>query len=110
MRVIFEENLNTLIFPKVKEFLFRVAKHSPLEVAAKILATKNMHPKKWVDYSFSFISKTETKETRYENLSTPFEVLAGQEQTIEALDELILFYSVKDLEQFNHTEENVVIN
>ena len=99
-----------MIFPKVKEFLFRVAKQSPLEVAAKILANKNMHPKKWSDYSFSLISKTKCKETRYENLATPFEVLAGQEQSIEALDELILFYSVKDLEQFSHTEGDVQMN
>ena len=44
VRILFEENLNTLVFPKVKEFLFRVAKQSPLEVAAKILANKNLHP------------------------------------------------------------------
>jgi hypothetical protein len=117
VRVIFEENLNTLIFPKVKEFTFRVAKQSPLEVVAKILANKNMHPTKWQDYSFSLISNTECpannganqqqkrfeiKETRFENLATPFEAVACQNQSIESLDELILFYSVKDLEQFCH--------
>ena len=54
VRILFEENLNTLVFPKVKEFLFRVARHSPLEVAAKILARKNEHHNnKWKDYSFS---------------------------------------------------------
>jgi hypothetical protein len=53
VRILFEENLNTLVFPKVKEFLFRVARSSPLEVAAKILANKNMHSHKWKDYNFS---------------------------------------------------------
>ena len=41
VRCLFEEDLTTLIFPKVKEFLFRVNKASPLEVAAKALGKKN---------------------------------------------------------------------
>lgn len=97
MRILFEENLNTLIFPKVKEFLFRVAKHSPLEVAAKVLASKNLHAQKWTDYSFS--QYVDNKEIRYQDLSTAFDQIMGPDQT-SPLDELILFYSVKDLEQY----------
>jgi hypothetical protein len=102
VRVLFEENLNTLIFPKVKEFLFRVAKHSPLEVAAKVLASKNMHPQKWKDYSFS--QYVDNKEIRYQDLGTSFDQTCGLEQTC---DELILFYSVKDLEQYVPPSEDL---
>ena len=31
----------------------------------------------WKDYRFSQISKLECKETRYDDLSTPFEALMG---------------------------------
>jgi hypothetical protein len=43
VRCLFDEDLTTLMFPKVKEFLFRVNRQSPLEVAAKALAAKNEH-------------------------------------------------------------------
>jgi hypothetical protein len=72
VRILFEENLNTLIFPKVKEFLFRVSQNSPLLIAAKILAKKNNHLHKWMDYSFSLISKRDYKEVRFTDLQTPF--------------------------------------
>ena len=55
VRILFEENLNTMVFPKVKELLFRVARTSPIELAAKALARKNQHPQKWRDYSFSLM-------------------------------------------------------
>jgi hypothetical protein len=56
VRILFEENLSTMIFPKVKELLFRVAKSSPIEIAAKALARKNEHSSKWRDYSFSLVN------------------------------------------------------
>ena len=105
VRILFEENLNTLVFPKVKEFLFRVSRSSPLEVAAKILANKNMHSHKWKDYNFSQISLLDSKETRYEDLATSFSSLMTKESSIDAaLDEIILFYRVRDLEQFSSQE------
>ena len=55
VRILFEENLYTFIFPKVKELLFRVSKTSPLELAAKALARKNEHSSKWRDYSFTLM-------------------------------------------------------
>lgn len=97
VRVLFEENLDILVFPKVKEFVFRVAKHSPLEVVAKVLATKNMHADKWQDYCFAHVSKRECKETRYDDLSTTFEELADAER-LDALEEVTLFYSVRNLQ------------
>ena len=61
VRILFEENLYTLIFPKVKELLFRVARTSPLELAAKVLARKNEHQQKWRDYSFSLMKAKEAQ-------------------------------------------------
>ena len=55
VRILFEENLNTMVFPKVKELLFRVSRTSPVELAAKALARKNKHTQKWRDYSFSLM-------------------------------------------------------
>ena len=113
VRILFEENLNTMVFPKVKELLFRVARTSPIELAAKALARKNQHPQKWRDYSFSLMKQNEQfTEVRIENLSRTFESMLaaaagdGQQQKPGAQDELILFYRVKDLEQFNFDEEN----
>lgn len=69
VRILFDENLEQLVFPKVKEFQFRIASSSPLEVAAKTLAKKNMHPHKWRDYSFSYVKKAvKLTEILVENL------------------------------------------
>jgi len=59
VRILFEENLYTMIFPKVKELLFRVSRSSPLELAAKALARKNQHGAKWRDYSFTLMKARE---------------------------------------------------
>lgn len=76
VRILFEENLYTMIFPKVKELLFRVSRQSPLELAAKALARKNEHSHKWRDYSFTLMrAKDLLKETQYEDLSTTFDLL-----------------------------------
>lgn len=55
VRILFEEDLHTMIFPKVKELLFRVSRSSSLELAAKALARKNGHREKWCDYSFTLM-------------------------------------------------------
>ena len=89
VRCLFEEDLQTLIFPKVKEFLFRVNRSCPLEVAAKALAKKNGH-ENWRDYSFSFICSRTDVETKLYDLAMRFEVVANSE-------ELNLFYRVKKL-------------
>ena len=112
VRILFEENLNTMVFPKVKELLFRVSRNSPVELAAKALARKNQHPMKWRDYSFSLMKQNEQfTEIRIENLSKSFESMIAlsqegvQQQKAMTQDELILFYRVKDLEQFNFEEK-----
>ena len=74
VRILFEENLNTMVFPKVKELLFRVSRTSPIELAAKALAKKNQHIYKWRDYSFSLMKQNEQfAEVRVENLSKTFD-------------------------------------
>jgi len=41
VRALFEENLTTLVFPKVKEYCFKISLSSTFEIAAKVLAYKN---------------------------------------------------------------------
>jgi hypothetical protein len=89
VRCLFEEDLQTLAFPKVKEFLFRVSRQSPLEVAAKALAKKNGH-ENWRDYSFSYICSRTDVETKLYDLAMRFDAIAPP-------DELNLFYRVKKL-------------
>ena len=96
MRCLFEENLQTLIFPKVKEFLFRVNRNSPLEIAAKALAKKNGH--NWLDYNFSHINNANDKEIRYSDLSTRFDLIAPASSSPS--DELVLFYRVEKLQPY----------
>lgn len=43
----FEEDLKDLVFPKIKELSFRVNRHMPVELAAKLLALKNDHKEFW---------------------------------------------------------------
>ena len=88
VRCLFEEDLQTLIFPKVKEFLFRVNRQSPLEVAAKALARKNEHQQDWKDYSFSHICIRTDVETKLYDLSARFDKVADG-------PELNLFYRIK---------------
>jgi hypothetical protein len=38
VRMIFDEDFNTMVFPKVKEMIFRLNSDSPFEIAAKALA------------------------------------------------------------------------
>lgn len=79
VRILFEENLASMIFPKVKELLFRVSKSSPIEIAAKVLARKNEHHKKWKDYSFSLINANESfAELRIDDLSISFDIILSK--------------------------------
>lgn len=90
-----------MIFPKVKELLFRVSRQSPLELAAKALARKNEHSNKWRDYSFTLMrAKDLLSETQHEDLSATFDTLMNN-QNQEASDELVLFYRVKDLQAYD---------
>lgn len=93
VRCLFEEDLSMLVFPKVKEFMFRVSRYSPLEVAAKALARKNEHGHMWHEYSFSWLCKRTDQETKLYDLSVRFDSL-----TIDG-DELNLFYRVNKLGQ-----------
>lgn len=93
VRCLFEEDLSTLVFPKVKEFLFRVNRQSPLEVAAKALARKNEHGALWHQYSFSSICKRTDVETKLYDLSIRFDCIAVES------DDLNLFYRIKKLAQ-----------
>ena len=102
VRAVYDESLKLFIFPKVKEFLFRVSKSSPLEVAAKALAQRNGHPEKWTDYSFSVLRKTGdgtySKEVKIKNLSQSFDTLLEVSESQSSGPELILFYQVEKLE------------
>jgi hypothetical protein len=91
VRCLFEEDLQTLEFPKVKEFLFRCNRQTPLEVAAKALARKNGND--WQQYNFSFISSKGDQEQKILDLSIRFDsILKGPES---GLTELNLFYRIK---------------
>ena len=47
VKLIFDEDLSNMIFPKVKEFEIRANSGSPVELCAKILAIQNGHKDKW---------------------------------------------------------------
>jgi hypothetical protein len=58
VKMIFDEDLKTLIVPRIKVLVFRVSKDTPFEVAAKAIATKNGHKELWKRYSFSILKKS----------------------------------------------------
>ena len=58
IRVLFDEDLKSMIFPKVQEFEFRANSHSPIEICAKILANQNGHKDKWDQYEFSICKQS----------------------------------------------------
>ena len=109
VRILFEENLYTMVFPKVKELLFRVSKTSPIELAAKVLARKNEHATKWRDYSFSLLkAKDSQSEITFTDLSVTFSSLLANQQedslqdaNLSMHDDLLLFYKVKDLQPYD---------
>ena len=57
MTLIFDEDLKKLQFPKIKSLVFRVNRLMPLELAAKLLASKNGQKELWRHYQFGFIKK-----------------------------------------------------
>jgi hypothetical protein len=69
VRMIFDEDFNTMVFPKVKEMIFRLSSDSPFEIAAKALAHKNGHPELWRRYNFSILRKD--SETSMADEDTP---------------------------------------
>jgi hypothetical protein len=69
VRMIFDEDFNTMVFPKVKEMIFRLSSDSPFEIAAKALAHKNGQPELWRRYTFSILRKD--SETSMADEDTP---------------------------------------
>ena len=93
VKLIFDEDLNTLVFPLVKELLIRVNSDSPLELAAKALATRNRHPHLWQTYVFSVARQTdvEINEEVVEDLRKSFGRMKERlEQT-----EIVMFYKIR---------------
>jgi hypothetical protein len=98
VRILFEEDLAAMVFPKVKEFLFRISSSSPLEVAAKALALKNGHGSKWQDYSFSCVRHgAQFQEVHVDDLSRTFASLTAKGSSEDNNTDIVLFYRVKHL-------------
>ena len=68
VRMIFDEDFNTMVFPKVKEMIFRLSSDSPFEIAAKALAQKNGHPELWRRYTFSILKKEQEQSDNDEKI------------------------------------------
>ena len=66
VKILFDEDLRTMQFPRVKEFTFRASSDMNLEVAAKALAVRNDHPQLWKLYSFSVIKRRQVDEDQWE--------------------------------------------
>jgi len=62
--MIHDEDLNKMVFPKVKEMTFRLSSDTPFEIAAKAIATKNGHRDLWPYYSFSTIRKDDEDDVK----------------------------------------------
>ena len=75
VKVIFDEDLKSMQFPKVKQFEFRISSDAPLEIAAKALANKNEHPDLWRTYSFSMMRKKRIDEEQVEEIEMIMEDL-----------------------------------
>lgn len=57
VKVLFDEDFKNLLFPKIRELVIRVNENYTLEVLAKTLASKNLHPDHWDCYEFSYMTK-----------------------------------------------------
>ena len=75
VKVIFDEDLRSMQFPRVKQFEFRISSDAPLEIAAKALSTKNEHPQLWRSYSFSMIRKKRIDDEQVEEIELIIEEL-----------------------------------
>ena len=94
IRVLFDEDLKSMIFPKVQEFEFKANSHSPLEICAKILAIQNDHRDKWEHYEFSICKQSkQLKETLIQDLRKTFSSLKEKDNQ----DQLTLFYRIRDI-------------
>ena len=58
VKLIFDEDLSLMLFPKVQEFEFRASSSSPVEICAKILAIQNGHKDHWQNYQFSYCKQS----------------------------------------------------
>ena len=94
IRVLFDEDLKSMIFPKVQEFEFKVNSLSPIEVCAKILAIQNDHKEKWENYEFSICKQSkQLKETMIQDLKKTFSSLKEKDHQ----EQLTLFYRIRDI-------------
>ena len=99
IRMIFDEDLKTMIFPKVKVMIFRVSSDTPFEVAAKALAVKNGHRDLWKHYSFSIMMKDKSEE-RLDKHDIPFVIndLRKCFGTFKKDDhEIVFFYKINGI-------------
>ncbi|CDW83003.1 UNKNOWN [Stylonychia lemnae] len=98
IKILFDEDLKTLAFPSVKEFIFRASSDTTLEIAAKVLSNKNQHPNLWRYYSFSVIRKRKVGEDQYEQYE--FEIKNMKKSFGDFKDDidqndLVLFYKIE---------------
>ena len=61
VKLLFDEDLTMMCFPKVQEITFRVCRNSPIEVAAKLLSVQNGHKEKWRNYEFAYCQDSSNK-------------------------------------------------
>ena len=73
VKILFDEDLTTMLFPKVQEFEMRVSSQSPLEVAAKVLAIQNGHRDHWQNYEFAYCKESKNlNEVKIQDLKKAF--------------------------------------
>ena len=103
IRMIFDEDLNKLNVPRVKELVYKVNKDAPFEAVAKALADRNGHPALWQSYSFSILRAKpqldeDTPYSRLEDITDlrkRFGSYMRQEPSSSTFEqELVFFYKI----------------
>ena len=73
VKILFDEDLKAMIFPKIQEFEMRVSSSSPIELAAKILAIQNGHKHAWQNYEFAYCKESKNlNEIKISDLKKTF--------------------------------------
>jgi hypothetical protein len=103
VKMVFDEDFRTMVFPRVKQFIFRVNSNSPFEVAAKALAIKNGHPELWPHYSFSIMMKPNVDRQASEDSETT--ALYSKEVEIKDMRKCFVSFN-KDHFSDKHSGEN----
>ena len=102
VKILFDEDLKTMIFPKIQEFEMRVSSSSPLELAAKILAIQNGHKAYWQNYEFAYYREMKNlNEVKIQDLKKTF----GQFKD-DNREKIVLFYKVREIEQILKNQAN----